>query len=78
MKALVLCGGLAQIALIQELKKHDITVLLADMNPNVAARPYADAFYPVSVLDREAVKAVAVDQFVHTVHVETIALLQKN
>ena len=62
MKALVLCGGLPQIALIEELKKHDITVLLADMNPNVKARPFADKFFPVSVLDPDAVRALAVEE----------------
>lgn len=61
-KALVLCGGIPQVALIEELKKRRIFTVLADMNPNVMARPYADAFYPVSVLDVEAVKKLAVDE----------------
>ena len=62
MKALVLCGGLPQIALIEELKSRGITTILADMNPNVQARPYADKFYPVSVLDVDAVREVAVKE----------------
>lgn len=62
MKALVLCGGLPQIALIEELKSRGITTILADMNPNVQARPYADKFYPVSVLDVEAVREVAIKE----------------
>lgn len=62
MKALVLCGGLPQIALINELKSHGIETILLDMNPNVKARPYADKFYPVSVLDVEAVKEVAIKE----------------
>ncbi len=66
-KALVLCGGLPQAALIEELKKRRIYTVLADMNPNVMARPYADAFYPVSVLDVEAVKKLAVDEKVDMV-----------
>ncbi len=61
-KALVLCGGIPQIALIKELKKRNFTVLLADMNENVAAKPFADEFYKVSVLDVEAIKNLAKEQ----------------
>ena len=67
MKALVLCGGIPQAALIQELKSRGIYTILADMNPNVMARPLADAFFPVSVLDSEAVKKLAVDEKVDMV-----------
>lgn len=67
MKALVLCGGLPQIALIKELKSRSITTILADMNEKVAARAYADAFYPVSALDVQAVKALAVKERVDCV-----------
>lgn len=62
MKALVLCGGLPQIALINELKSRGITTILADMNEKVKARAYADKFYQVSVLDVDAVRAVAVEE----------------
>lgn len=62
MKALVLCGGVPQIALIENLKKRGVTTVLADMNEKVAGRKYADIFYPVSVLDVEAVKQVAIDE----------------
>ena len=62
MKALVLCGGIPQIALIQELKSRGITTLLADMNENVVARAYADEFYKVSVLDVDG-SVLAVSQF---------------
>lgn len=62
MKALVLCGGLPQIALIQDLKERGITTLLADRNENVAARAYADEFYNVSVLDVDAVRQLAKDE----------------
>lgn len=62
MKALVLCGGVPQIALIKELKSRGITTVLADMNEKVKAREFADKFYPVSVLDVEAVKQVAIDE----------------
>lgn len=62
MKALVLCGGLPQIALIQDLKNRGITTILADMNGAVPARAYADKFYQVSVLDVDAVRQVAIDE----------------
>lgn len=62
MKALVLCGGLPQIALMEDLKSRGITVVLADMNEKVAGRKHADIFYPVSALDVEAVKQVAVKE----------------
>ena len=42
MKALVLCGGIPQIALIKELKSRGITTVLADMNEKVAAREFAE------------------------------------
>lgn len=62
MKALVLCGGIPQIALIKDLKSRGITTILADMNDKVVAREYADKFYKVSVLDVDAVKQVAIDE----------------
>ena len=62
MKALVLCGGIPQIALIKELKSRGITTLLADMNENVPARSYADEFYKVSVLDVAGVRELAKEQ----------------
>lgn len=62
MKALVLCGGLPQIALMEDLKSRGITVVLADMNEKVAGRAHADIFYPVSALDVEAVKELAVKE----------------
>ena len=62
MKALVLCGGIPQIAAIKELKSRGIKTLLADMNENVAAREYADEFYNVSVLDVDAVRNLAKEQ----------------
>lgn len=59
MKALVLAGGFPQIALIQELKSRDITVILADYNEEPVAKKYADWFYRVSTLDVEAITEVA-------------------
>lgn len=62
MKALVLCGGIPQIALIKELKSRGITTLLADMNENVPARSFADEFYKVSVLDVAGIRKLAKEQ----------------
>lgn len=62
MKALVLCGGVPQIAAIKELKSRGIKTLLADMNENVPAREYADEFYKVSVLDVDAIRELAREQ----------------
>ena len=79
MKALVLCGGIPQAALIKELKSRGIYTILADKNPNVVARPLADAFFPVSVLDVEAIKKLAVDEkadIVLTVCADQVLLVQ--
>lgn len=62
MKALVLCGGIPQIALAKYLKSKSITIVMADMNEKVVGRKYADIFYPISVLDVEAVKEVAIKE----------------
>lgn len=59
MKALVLCGGVPQIALLKKLRERGIITVLADMNEKVEARQYADIFYPTSTLDVEGVLSVA-------------------
>ncbi|MDO5479027.1 MAG: ATP-grasp domain-containing protein, partial [Clostridia bacterium] len=61
-KALVVAGGIAQAALIKELKGRGIYVILADMNPKAVAVPYADKFYPISTMDEEALKKLARDE----------------
>lgn len=58
-KALVLCGGIPQVALIDELKRRGVYTILADMNDKCVAVSYADKFYPVSVLDVNAVMDLA-------------------
>ena len=78
MKALVLCGGLPQIELIKNLKIRGITTILADYNEKCIARPYADFFYPVSTLDVEGVKDLAVKEkvdFVITVCADQVLLV---
>lgn len=59
MKALVLAGGLPQIALLKELKSRGITTVLADYYPSPVAKPHADFFYQVSTLDVPAITDVA-------------------
>lgn len=62
MKALVLAGSCPQIVLLGLLKKRGIETVLADNNVNAVARPYADHFVKVDLLDCEAVKQVAIEQ----------------
>lgn len=78
MKAVVLCGGIPQIELIKNLKNRGIETILLDMNENVVARPFADRFYPVSVLDVEGVKEVALKEqvdYVLTVCADQVLLV---
>ena len=65
MKALVLCGGKPQIALIHELKRRNITAILADANDKAAAVQYADVFYNVSTLD-----VVGIEKIVYYLYVQ--------
>lgn len=79
MKALVLCGGIPQVALIEELKSRGIYTILADMNPNVVARSFADKFYPVSVFDVNGIKEIALKEhvdFVITACADQVLLVQ--
>lgn len=79
MKALVLCGGIPQLALIKELKSRGIYTILADMNKYVIARQYADKFYQVSVLDINGVRKIADDEkvdFIITVCADQVLLVQ--
>ncbi len=62
MKALVVAGGIAQAALVQELKSRGIDTILADRNPKAVAVPYADAFFPVSTLDEEGIYQLALTE----------------
>lgn len=58
-KALVLAGSCPQIVLISQLKERGFYTILADNNVNAIARPYADEFVKVDLLNVEAVKKVA-------------------
>ena len=67
MKALVVAGGIAQAALIDELKSRGIYTILADRNPKAIAVSHADAFYPVSTLDMDGIRDLAVKEKVDMV-----------
>lgn len=67
MKVLVLAGACSQIVLLQQLKQRGMTTILADNNENAVARPYADQFVKVDLLNIDAVKAVAVENSVDLV-----------
>ena len=67
MRALVLCGGIPQVALLEELRRRGIYTILADRNPDVVARPYANAFFAASVLDINEIKKIAVEQRVDVI-----------
>lgn len=62
MRAIVLCGGIPQLALLRELKRRDITSILIDMDEKALAVQHADAFYPVSTLDVEKVRDIAITE----------------
>lgn len=61
-KALVLPGGLPQIALIEELKKRGIVTVLADGNERPLAYPYADRFYQTDIFDVKKVMDIALQE----------------
>lgn len=62
MKALVLAGGVPQIALLEDLRSRGITTVLADYYENPVARPHADIFYQISTLDVPAITKLAIDE----------------
>lgn len=59
MRALVLAGSPSQTVLLNQLKNRGIYTILADNNVNAVARPYADEFVKVDLLNVDAVKQVA-------------------
>ncbi|MDE6763385.1 MAG: hypothetical protein K2J73_06875, partial [Oscillospiraceae bacterium] len=66
-KILVLAGGFDQIALINELKKRDMYVVLADYFEDLPAKKYADKHFKISTLDEEAVYNLALSESVDIV-----------
>ncbi len=55
-KALILAGGIAQAALIQELNSRGYYTILCDMNPNCYAAKFADEFCGISAMDLGALE----------------------
>ena len=62
MKAIVVAGGIAQAELIKELKSRGIYTILVDRNPEAYAVRFADAFFPISTMDADAIKQLAVTE----------------
>lgn len=62
MKALVLCGGMSQLCLVENLKRRGVYVVLADMNPSAPAVKHADCFFPVSTLDVDGIRNLAIEE----------------
>lgn len=62
MKAMILGGVAPHIELIQALKKRDYETILVDYLDNPPARVYADKYYQVSTLDKEAVLSLAKEE----------------
>lgn len=58
-KAIILCGGIPQLALVNDLKERGVYTILLDQNEKAPAVKYADKFYPVSTMDVQGVKEVA-------------------
>ena len=67
MKALVLCGGRAQEYLVRLLKSRGYEVIVLDQNDKVPAVSVADQFYPISPLDVDKVREVAIKEQVNFV-----------
>lgn len=78
MKALVLAGGLAQIELLRQLKERNIETVLVDGNDKAIAKPYADIFYQIQIMDSEEVKKIALAEkvdFLITVCADQVLLV---
>lgn len=66
-KALVLCAVVPHILLLEKLKDRGYYTLVADMNPNAPAVPYADEFICESAMDKEAMLRAAAEREVDLV-----------
>ncbi len=67
MKALVLAGACSQMVLLNQLRERGIYSILADNNEQAVARPYADEFVKVDLLNIDAVRTVAAEKQVDMV-----------
>ena len=78
MKALIVAGGVPQIALIKELRDRGVETILVDGSPAPVALSYPDKFYNVNIFDVEAVKDIAVKEkvdFLITVCADQVLLV---
>lgn len=62
MKALVIAGSCPQIILLNQLRERGIYTILADNNVYAVARPYADDFVKVNILDYVALEKIAIEK----------------
>lgn len=78
MKAMVIAGGLAQIELLNQLRKRGIFSVLVDGSDNPLAKAYADKTIQVNIFNVEAVKEIAVNEkvdFIITVCADQVLLV---
>ena len=78
MKALVVAGGIPQIALIQKLRERGVETILVDGNPAPVALSYPDKFYHTDIFDIDAIRRIAVDEnvdFLITVCADQVLLV---
>lgn len=78
MKALVVAGGVPQVALIQKLRERNVETVLVDGSSSPVALPYPDKFYCVNTFDTEAVKEIAIKEnvdFLITVCADQVLLV---
>ena len=75
-KILILGGGENQLGMIHAAKNAGLLVVLCDFNPNAPGIRFADRFYPISIIDREAVLDVAKREAVDGIVANTEAVMQ--
>lgn len=59
---MILGGGSNQIGLLQSAKKCGYNIILCDKDSNCKGKEYADFFYPVDIINADAVKDVAIKE----------------
>lgn len=78
MRALVIAGGLAQIELLEQLRKRKVFSILIDGNENPLAKDYADKTVQVDIFNIDAVKEIAISEqvdFIITVCADQVLLV---
>lgn len=61
-KIMILGGGSNQIGLLQSARSYGYNVILCDKNPNCRGKDYSDVFYPVDIIDTDAIKNIAIKE----------------